>query len=547
MYFFKRFAGPVLFGGIVLILCSVIAGGADSWAQDHPMETTPLPGLSKKISIDFRNIDVLEALRFLADQGEMNVVPTKNVGGRLTLTLKDVTIRDVLDVMMLTNEMAYAQKGQIIHVMTPAEYQRLYGGVFVDERRLKQIQVRYANVADVAAVLGNMKSDIGKVIADPQTGTVILMDVSEKLGPMVETAKGMDQVAQPQSTEVFELKYAEVDKVKEEVAKVLTPTLGTMRADKRTNTLAVTDLPRRMREVRTVIAAFDRPHRQVMIEAKVMQIRLGDKLDLGIDWETVLKGIKGMDIVGSFPITPAPSQAATMTVGTLAKDRFTAVFKFIQTLGKTDLLSTPQISVLENEEAKILVGTREAFITSVVTQTAQASTTAEALTFIDVGIKLKVAPRINDEGFVTMRIEPEVSSVIRTLTTALGNQVPIVETSTANTTVMVKDGNTLVIAGLIRDTTVKEEKRVPILGSIPILGTFFRSRNEEVVRGEIVFFLTPSIVTGEQSVASVATAPPVPPKEEKPVLDILKGLASVLGRMRGVIEKSTEGDTEGEE
>jgi general secretion pathway protein D len=203
-----------------------------------------------------------------------------------------------------------------------------------------------------------------------------------------------------------------------------------------------------------------------------------------------------------------------LLLGTLAKDNFRAVLEFLQTVGKTNILSTPQIAVVENEEAKILVGTREAFVTSLVTQTAQAATTAEQITFIDVGLQLKVTPSINGERFVTMKIKPEVSSVNRFLTTASGNQIPIVETSSAETTVMVKDGVTIVIAGLMKDERVLDEKKVPLLGDIPVLGLAFRSREDKVVKTELIFFLTPSIISGAESVGS-ARSPLATDEEEQ--------------------------------
>jgi general secretion pathway protein D len=135
-----------------------------------------------------------------------------------------------------------------------------------------------------------------------------------------------------------------------------------------------------------------------------------------------------------------------------------------------------------------------------VTQTQSAATTAEQVTFVDVGLQLKVLPTINEEGFINMKIRPEVSSVSRTLVTAAGNQIPIVDTSSADTTVMVKDGTTLVIAGLIKDEKIRTEKKFPILADVPILGALFRSRDDRVAKTELVFFLTPTIFSGEQSV-----------------------------------------------
>ncbi len=544
--------------------------GPLAWAEVGIFKETPfLAGLQKKISLDLRQMDILEVLKFLAQQGDLNIVPTKNVGGRVTLTLNDVRLQDALDLIMLTNELAYVQEGPVIRVMTEGEYQRIYGDPFADRRQVQQFQLKYANANDVANILGNMKSGIGKIIADPTTGTLILIEVPDKLAQMGAMALNLDRLAlQPQDTHVFELKYAKAETLKGEVEKVLTPKVGTVRTDKRTNTLVVTDLPLRMQEIRKVVSAFDRKTREVIIESKIIQIRLNDELRTGVDWDNVFRSISGINQlnVQSKVLQAGATQGAKVTIATTSgQDAIGAVLQFLQTIGTTDLLSTPQLAVIENEEAKILVGSREAFVTSVVTQTAQASTTAEQLTFIDVGIQLKVSPVINQDGFVTMKIRPEVSNVARTITTALGNVVPIVETSTAESTVMVKNGYTIVIAGLIRDVKVKNERKVPILGSIPLLGFFFRSRQDSTERAETVIFLTPKVVEGLEETASASPAPsslrapgtptPAAPFEtpaagtekRKPVLDVLKRLDKVLGSMREIVEDSTATQRKGGE
>lgn len=474
-----------------------------------PARTETLPGFSKRISVDLRQIDILAVMKFLAEEGELNIVTGKNVGGRVTLSLKDVSIRDVLDIISLSYELSYVVQNSIIHVMTEADYQRLFGSSFADQRQVRRLQLQHADPTSVAALLGNLKSTVGRVIADAQTRTIVLIDVPEKLGPMVEAAKSMDRASELQ-TQVFELGYGKAEEVSPEVEKVLTPNLGAVRLDKRTNTLVVTDVSRRMQDVRRVINAFDRKTREVIIEAKIIEVRLSDEFQMGVNWERLFQQLANLKLEGTFPIIPSVGPlgpVGQLTVGTLADDNFTAVIELLQTVGTTNVLSTPRIAVVENEEAKILVGTREAFVTSVVTQTQTAATTAEEVTFIDVGVSLTVTPTINQEGFVTMKIKPEVSSVTRFLTTGTDNQIPIVQTSTAETTVMVKDGVTIIIAGLIEDQSVNTTKKVPILGDIPILGAAFRSKEEEVIKSELVIFLTPFIISGKESVAGIAAGP----------------------------------------
>src|SRR2546425_9197157 len=478
--------------------------GAESQRLAGPPKPAPLPGLSKKISLDLREMDTLAVLKFLAEQGDFNIVPGKNVGGRVTLAVKDITIQDALDIIALTNELAYVVQSRVIHVMTEADYQRLFGGVFSDQREVKPLHLQYADAAAVATVLGNVKSAVGRIVADPQTRTIILIDVPDKVGQMVAAAEGMDRAAHLQ-TQTFELRYGKATDIKPEVEKALTPKLGAVRLDKRTNTLVVTDLAAQMEEIRRVISAFDRKTREVVIEAKIIEVRLDDRLAIGVNWEAVFRAL--VDVQGRtvFPVTPPLATSGSLTFGTFGSNRFRDVVELLQTVGKTNILSTPQIAVLENEDAKILVGTREAYVTSAVTQTQSAATTAEQVTFIDVGLQLKVLPTINEEGFVSMKIKPEVSSVSRCAITAAGNNIPIIDTSSAETTVMVKDGTTLVIAGLMKDEKVGTEKKLPVLGDIPILGALFRSRDDRRAKTELIFFLTPTIISGGESVGVTGT------------------------------------------
>ena len=152
---------------------------------------------------------------------------------------------------------------------------------------------------------------------------------------------------------------------------------------------------------------------------------------------------------------------------------------------------------MNNQEAKILVGSKEPYVTTQISQTGTGTAvTAESVNFIDVGVKLFVTPSIARDGFVQMKIRPEISSRTGTLTTAQKNEIPIVETTEAETVVMVEDGNVVILGGLIKDEVSRDEQRVPILGDIPILGIPFRSTKKTVKRTELVLFLTPHIITG---------------------------------------------------
>jgi len=158
--------------------------------------------------------------------------------------------------------------------------------------------------------------------------------------------------------------------------------------------------------------------------------------------------------------------------------------------------------VLNNQEAKILIGKKDAYITSTMSQAAGSTTvTSQSVNFVDTGIKLYVTPTINRDGFVTMKIKPEISTAEpkNILSEDKKTEIPIVETSETETTVMVKDGVTIIIGGLRKDERNRTEKRIPILGDIPLIGALFRNTSDDYQKRELVILLTPHIISGENS------------------------------------------------
>ena len=143
------------------------------------------------------------------------------------------------------------------------------------------------------------------------------------------------------------------------------------------------------------------------------------------------------------------------------------------------------------------MGERQAYVTTTTTTGQATSTVSEEVTFVDVGIQLAVTPHINEEGFITMKIKPEVSSVTSVLTTPTGNKIPIIDTSTVETTVMIKDKTTLILGGMRKEETTQNAKQYPILGKIPILNLLFSNRSNKKDRTEILVLITPHIISGE--------------------------------------------------
>jgi type II secretory pathway component GspD/PulD (secretin) len=473
---------------------------------------------AEKLSLDIKGMDVLDVFRLLSMRGGMNIIAGKNVSGKVTLFLKSVDIWDAFEMIIKANGLAYEERNNIIYVMTERDYELIYGRQYEDRRIIKTVKLNHVTAAEVAKAISQIKTTIGKVIADEISDTVILMDIPEVVVKMEQVIHGLDM---PLTTKVYSLQYAKAVELEGKLAEMLTGNIGSLRIDERTNKIAVTDLKSKIPMFDKIVAAFDEKHKEVIIEARILQVTLNDDYSTGINWDAVFTkmqsklhniatlgvSLKYGDQQSVIPTTSSTGRGGALQVGNLATEGYQAVIQALREYGHTNLLSAPRIVALNNEEASILVGTNQPYATRTISQGSGGTGNIEAenVTFIDLGIKLLVTPKINDEDFITMKIKPEVSSKIGDYTITSGNAIPIVKTTTAETTVMVKSGSTILIGGLIEESTRESVREVPGLANIPLIGNLFRSRtigsgdSTNPEKTELVIFLTPHIITGEDT------------------------------------------------
>jgi len=449
----------------------------------------------QKITLDLKGIDIIDALKIISQRTGMNIVASKGVAGKVTIFLKDVDVWDAFEIMLLSNDLAYDLRNDIVNVMSGREYEAMYGERFKDKKELATVKLDYAKAVEVAKAITQAKTAIGRVIVDEGSNSLILMDNASRLAQMKEMIADLDS---PTVTKVFALDYAKSDKLNPKIQDMITKGLGSVRFDERTNTVVVTDLPGKVADIEKVITAFDEKTRQVLIDAKIVQVELDDNLTTGIDWQTILKKVT-VDQTLTANLTTGGT--LTISTGLGGGNTFNSVIQALKTVGNTKIISSPRITALDGQEAKIMVGTKEAYITgTTTTPAAGAVTTAESVNFVDVGIQLYVTPSVNKDGYVTMKIRPVVSSVgSRIKTQESPDGIPIIKTSEAETSVVVKDGVTIVMGGLIEDNKVRTVSKLPLLGDIPFFGGIFRNVSDQIKKTELVIFLTPTIISGDSS------------------------------------------------
>jgi type IV pilus assembly protein PilQ len=445
----------------------------------------------EKVSLDIKGMDIIDVLKMLGSKADLNMAIDKNVSGRVTVFLKDVSPEEALNVILASNDLVREKQGRIIRIMTAQDYEKAHGVPYRDFKAMLRIRLRYARPQDLFLVLNQMKSKLGAIIADESTAALVLFDTREKIKQMVAVIRQMDA---PVATEIYDLNYARCEKIAEFLQSEVTKGPGEVKTDTRMNKVIVTDYVSKLKELKALISRLDEQTREVLIDARIVQVNLSDKTSLGIDWEYVLNKKLNVGAMFGQMITTTGNK---WTIGTAApKDRndYSAVIEALKTIGDTKILSSPRLTVTNNEQAKILVGSKQVYVTSSAIQSQTSTQTAEAVNFVDVGVKLFVTPTISPDGFVLLKIRPEVSSVVQTYKTSTGNLIPIVETSEAETTVLVEDGATLIIGGLMKDEKSKSINKIPFLGDIPLLGRLFRNSAEEIKKTELVIFLTCKIM-----------------------------------------------------
>ncbi|MCX7927412.1 MAG: secretin and TonB N-terminal domain-containing protein [Candidatus Omnitrophica bacterium] len=524
------------FCGIVyLIIWGIFITAKCGLAQQSGFRDLDFP--QKRISLDLKDMDIIEALKYIATKAQMDIIPTKEVSGRVSLTVQDVPVKDVFEIILRSNNLVYEKRGSIYNVMTENEYKNRFGRSFYDNRIFKVIQLQYASPEQALTLLNSMKSDVGKVLIDPDSGIILILDTPERVANMEATLRAMDQKS---IIRVFNLKYARAKDMEEKLKTQLDlKKVGSVKADERTNQLIVQTLPQRMEEIAKLIESLDQKTRQILIDAKIIQVQLNDATSSAVEWEGLFQLSKkhGMTYLGSYPFSSV--QASTdswrsrkdtltevgyvgsfpfsgttsnysagrqsvgiqeMHLGVIGKNDFDVIIKYLQSLGQTRILSNPKLAVVNNQEARIHVGERQAYITTTTTQTQTSTTVSEAVTYVDVGIQLAVTPTINEDGFVTVKIKPEISSVVSYLETSSNNKIPIIDTSTAETIVMVKDGTSILIGGLSKQEKVNTSEGVPLLQKVPVLGKIFSNKVDKTKRSELMVLLTPHVVEGDELV-----------------------------------------------
>jgi type IV pilus assembly protein PilQ len=404
-----------------------------------------------------------------------------------------------------------------------------------------------ADIQDVLQVL-SLRSGINIIAGVDVTGTISisLKDVPfDQAFNTILTIKGLTslaigdnilQVITPAAltsqrqqeivfTRVYPLNYAESPIIAAQIKSVFGSEglKGDVNTDARTNSLLVSASLEGHAAVEKILKEIDIKPLQVMIESRVVDVNISDASELGVSWtkdniiatgagavataartqtaqpgggpsvSITQPGQSGQNIT----VSGAQSAMAVPTQGGLSfafgyinnTDILSARLGVLATEGRVKLLSNPKVTTVNNKEARIMVGDKIPYKTTTI---GQGGVSQENFTYIDAGIELTVLPTISPDKWITLKVRPIVSVPL----VAPAGQAPTVRTRETDVTVMVKDGDTIVIGGLISDSEIEQMEKVPILGDIPFFGALFKHKSHQKTRSELLIFITPKILEG---------------------------------------------------
>jgi type II secretory pathway component GspD/PulD (secretin) len=409
------------------LIMILVVGPALSQPEESPYQSNYSPS-RRLINLSLIDTDIRDALSALAMEQEINIATAKEVTGKISIHLYQVTLEKALHAITMAGGCSYHKHGDVYYVYKP------------------------------------------KLAQDPE----------------------IDRL----QTRIFKLKYADINKAKDILSTF--PGIRTIKFHEPSKTIFLEDTPENIKKIETMIAQWDTVPKQVMIEAKILEINLTDDMSLGVDWAAVLgdvnvstssfsNAVLPQVVPKGEPVSPVPETGSGLFFNVLTGSGsriFAAAIDALQEKTKVNTLSTPKVLAINGQPAKVQVGGQQGYAVT----TTNLGVSSETIEFIDTGIVLEIIPYIEDDGNVLLNVKPSVTSA------ELEQGIPVTRTAFVETWLLARSGETVLIGGLIQDSLTRTRNEVPCLGNLPLLGLLFGQRGRSVDKVELVLLITPQII-----------------------------------------------------
>ncbi|MBU0650588.1 secretin and TonB N-terminal domain-containing protein, partial [bacterium] len=430
--------------------------------------------LKTKISVDFREVDFSYIINFIAEQTGVNIVVDSNVkqDKKVTIKLKDMEVEKILKYMLKSYGLKYRIEGDIVWISSPEQLE-------VEDLETKVFFLNYASNL-FAEFAGSASSQGG-------LGGAQEIDKIVTVKELIENA-----VSWPSSSKIT--------------------------LDERSGAIIVTNTPSNLRTIENILYNIDVSPMQIEIESRFLEVDITNLKEFGIDWST--KSAIGKDVqlnpnstIGYSAFTRATEGLNLAIEGVLTKPQFEATIHALSENNKTKTLSAPKVATTNNRMARLEVVDEWIYPTSYEAQLVQEDINGDGdyddagetktvnvpKTFAtrNVGIILHVTPSVGiDQETISLALVPEVSEAVGDFFEYSGEvKLPKFTSRNLSTNIMVKNGETVVLGGMVKETKSKRDTKVPLLGDLPILGNLFKKKVDSIERSNLLIFVTATIIT----------------------------------------------------
>ncbi|MBK9578406.1 MAG: hypothetical protein IPK50_11000 [Fibrobacterota bacterium] len=458
---------------MIHLLLAVLIGASPDTALRHPplvvldslvrdtVHSSRPPSSDKRSSFRVRDVPVAQAAALFARSQGWTLVADANLPGTCTVDLVDVSREKILEAIFSPHGLSWELRGETLKVLGGNASSRIFK---IDYLRFK----RGGQGSSQASISTTGSGEAGRVS----------LSNSDELSFW--------------------------DELETQVKQIISSS-GSYVSNRTAGVILVRDAPARLDEVdRFLSAVVSAATRQVELTARIYEVTLDDDHSLGVDWSSVEQRVGSLaDRAISLGASTAnvPSGSNWKAPSMLAKigvdgSELTATLSALSEQGKLRAVSQPRVVTLNNQPAMVKVGTDLPFFTSTISTVGASGiqNIQEQVNVVTVGVVLSVTPSIASDGTVQLGIEPMVSTLAGTTTSRAGSTAPIVDVKQSSSIVRVRDRETVRLSGLIQETESVTERKVPILGEIPVLGALFRWQYKKSSRKELVVFITPRML-----------------------------------------------------
>lgn len=459
---------------------------------------------NKKISVDFRDMELLDVIRIISREYDLNIIAGNNITGKVTVSFRDVEVDEALENILIVNGYTYIKKDNVIRIESlevlkkEKEEKEKQNTVVKREELYKIYELKNIKASEVKEKIEKFLDEKDRIAVEEKNNRIIFYIDKNEESFVNQIIKDLDKEKEESikgfKTEVIKIKYLPSENIEKIIEDLNLNFNLVIKVSKELNSFIVYGDEKEVKMFKNIVKEFDIHPLQVTIEAKIIEISDDSGKQTGINWQYIGDAAKGNNFemqVGNKDVAQGSLDGIDIKFGMLSIDNFQLFFNALMEDNRSNLLSNPTITTMSGKKAHINIGEKFRYRVNTNTTTDEDEETSEEnIVEIETGIILEVNPTIYEDGKIMMEIMQSVEEV----TGYTADNLPQTSARKTDTNVIIDDGNTLVIGGLIKENVVNTKKYVPILGKLPLIGKLFQSETSTKKKTNLIIFITPKII-----------------------------------------------------